>query len=144
MSKPFKLKGQCVCGDVQISAKSEKNSVGACHCRTCRRWSGGPFMEVNCRQAVTFDGEEHISVFDSSDWAERGFCSECGTHLFYRLKPTGHFSIPAALFDGLKNLKLVEQLFIESKPDYYDFSNQTKMITGEALFAMFEDQQDKN
>jgi hypothetical protein len=54
-------------------------------------------MEVNCGQAVSFDGEEHLSVFDSSKWAERGFCRSCGTHLFYRIKETGQHMIPVGI-----------------------------------------------
>ncbi|NIT13149.1 MAG: GFA family protein, partial [Candidatus Dadabacteria bacterium] len=51
----------------------------------CRKWCGGPLMAVNCGTDVTFEGEDNITVYDSSSWAERGFCSGCGSHLFYRL-----------------------------------------------------------
>ena len=56
-------------------------------------------IAVDCGTDVTFEGEENISVFESSEWAERGFCKECGSHLFYRLKATHQYIMPAGLFD---------------------------------------------
>ncbi|MGI9248953.1 MAG: GFA family protein, partial [Woeseiaceae bacterium] len=98
MSDTTEKRGKCLCGSISITAKSAGNSVGACHCGMCRRWGGGPFMEIDCGADVTFDGDEHVSVFDSSAWAERGFCNKCGTHLFYRIKATGQHMIPVGIF----------------------------------------------
>jgi len=137
MSESRVLEGQCLCGSITISASSEGNSVGACHCKTCRRWGGGPFMEIDCGQAVTIDGDEHLSVFNSSDWAERGFCNKCGSHLFYRLKGTGQHMVPIGLFDDRDDLAFTHQVFIDEKPSYYHFGNETKDMTGAEIFAMF-------
>jgi len=35
-------------------------------------------LAVDCGEDVAFEGEENISVFSSSEWAERGFCNKCG------------------------------------------------------------------
>jgi hypothetical protein len=137
MSKTDDLKGQCLCGAITISASSEDNSVGACHCKSCRRWGGGPFMEIDCGQAVTIDGEEHLSVFNSSDWAERGFCRNCGTHLFYRLKGSGQHMVPIGLFDDREDLAFGTQVFIDEKPAFYHFGNETNEMTGAEVFALF-------
>ncbi len=72
--------GSCLCGEVSFTAKNASNSVGACHCSMCRKWGGGPLMVVDCGADVTFKGEENISVFNSSLWAERGYCNKCGSH----------------------------------------------------------------
>ncbi len=34
--------------------------------------------------SLKFDNQEYLKLFKSSDWGERGFCSECGTSLFWR------------------------------------------------------------
>ena len=141
MSQPQSVSGQCLCGHVKVKASAASNQVHACHCNTCRRWSGGPLLAIDCEQQVTFEGDDHIKVYDSSEWAERGFCNECGTHLFYRLKPTGQYIIPADLFDDLSDIQFEGQIFTDQKPDYYDFANQTSMKTGEELFAEFAQSQ---
>ncbi len=129
--------GSCLCGAVGIVAKTMANSVGVCHCSYCRKWTGGPFLAVDCGTDVTFEGEENITTFDSSEWAERGFCKKCGSHLFYRLKETNQYIMPAGLFDNDEVFVLDHQIFIEEKPSYYSFANETTNMTGEEVFAQF-------
>lgn len=129
--------GACLCGAVKVTAKPRSHGIGVCHCSMCRHWGGGPLLAVECGDNVAFEGEEHISIFDSSDWAERGFCRKCGTHLFYRLKEEGHYAIPVGLFDGDDGWRLHEQIFIDQKPPFYSFSEKTKNLTGEEVFAQY-------
>ena len=129
--------GNCLCGAVRITAKDAGNTVGACHCKMCRRWGGGPFMEIDCGTEVTFAGDENVRVFASSDWAERGFCKQCGTHLFYRLKATGNYSVPIGLLEDDEQLEFRHQVFVDERPSYYEFSNNTRDMTGAELIAKF-------
>ncbi|MDJ0712193.1 MAG: GFA family protein, partial [Woeseiaceae bacterium] len=125
------MNGHCLCGAVRVTAREIGNKVGACHCTMCRRWAGGPFMEVDCGTDIEFADEDNIAVFNSSDWAERGFCRTCGTHLFYRLKGTGQHMVPVGLFENDAGLVFDTQVFIDEKPAYYEFANQTTNLTGE-------------
>ena len=84
MNENLNLAGACMCGAVKVTATANKPSVSVCHCDMCRRWSAGPFMAVAC-QAVNFEGQENINRIRSSDWAERGFCTACGSNLFYHI-----------------------------------------------------------
>ena len=135
-------KGSCLCGAVKVSAKAMNHKVGACHCGMCRKWTGGPLMAADCGTDVSFEGEENIRIFASSDWAERGFCSQCGSHLFYRLKANQQYMMPVGLFDECENLVFDHQVFIDAKPAYYSFSNKTHNMTGEELFAHFASSSD--
>ncbi|MFK8031417.1 MAG: GFA family protein [Gammaproteobacteria bacterium] len=137
MSEIMKGKGECLCAAVKFKANTIDLKVGACHCDTCRKWGGGPYMGVDCSIDVDFENVETLSVFNSSDWAERGFCATCGTHMFYRLKESGQYIMPAGLLSVEADCDFDHQVFIDSKPDYYDFSNETKNMTGAELFAMF-------
>lgn len=137
MSETNERKAKCLCGAIRITAANASNSVGACHCGTCRRWGGGPFMEIDCGTDVSISGEENMSVYDSSPWAERGFCAKCGTHLFYRLKETGQHMIPVGLFDVDESLVFESQVFIDEKPAFYGFANETQDMTGAEIFAKY-------
>lgn len=129
--------GQCLCRLVRLIAPRTNPHVGACHCDMCRRWGGGPLLAVDCGCDVTWEGEEHIGVFDSSDWAERGFCTRCGTHLFYRLKQSGQTIVPAGLLGDPPAFRLDHQVFIDEKPAYYSFAQRTEDLTGPEVFAQF-------
>lgn len=130
------MKGTCLCGTVSVVAEDHKNMT-ACHCGMCRRWSGGPMLSVHCGSNVQFDGGDSVSVFRSSEWAERAFCSKCGTHLYYRLIPANEYIVPAGLFQGGMEFEFTEQIFIDHKPGYYDFSNRTGQLTEAQVFAKY-------
>lgn len=129
--------GSCLCGAVKITANRVHHSIGACHCGMCRKWTGGPLLAVDCGSDVSFAGEENITVYNSSDWAERGFCKQCGSHLFYHLKEAEQYIMPVGLFDDTDGFSMDHQIFIDFKPPYYDFANETRMMTEAEVFAQF-------
>lgn len=130
-------RGACLCGSVRVVARAKSDSIGACHCTMCLKWGGGPLFAVECDGDVRFEGAESISTFNSSDWAERGFCRECGTHLFYRLKQEGHYAIPVGLFEDSDRWVLAEQIFIDEKPSFYSLAEATRELTGAEVFAQY-------
>ncbi|MBL4851705.1 MAG: GFA family protein [Gammaproteobacteria bacterium] len=142
MATKQSIDGQCLCGAVTVKVASAETKLGACHCNMCRRWAGGLLLAIDCGTQVSFNGEDNISVYDSSEWAERGFCKQCGSNLFYRLKDNQQYMMPPGLFDGFDSLTFDHQIFIEEKPDYYDFANDTHNMTGAEVFAAFSQKED--
>jgi hypothetical protein len=137
MAGETERRGSCLCGAVRIAIKTTSKSVSACHCNMCRKWGGGPLFAIECGSDVQFDGTDNISVFSSSVWAERGFCCTCGSHLFYRLKQEGHYAVPVGLLDDGEPWVFDQQIFIDEKPSFYSFANQTKNLTGAEVFAQY-------
>lgn len=128
------MKGNCLCGKIEVET-ADTIDLGLCHCSMCRRWSGGPMFAVHCGSDVSFVGDAP-SKYQSSDWAERGFCSNCGTHLFYHLLPNNEYILPAGLFQD-QDFQLSNEIFIDEKPEFYEFSNQTTKLTGQQVFEQF-------
>ena len=126
--------GHCLCKAVTVTA-SPKTAVGACHCTSCRAWCGGPFLAVDCGTDVKIEGAEFVNAFDSSSWAERASCSRCGSKLFYRLKGNNTHIVSAGLFGMGDDFELDHQIFIDEKPPWYDFANETDNKTGAEVFA---------
>ena len=143
MSNEIMAKGSCLCSLVSLSTTTKNHHVAACHCSMCRKWGGGALLAVECGSDVSFKGEENIGIYQSSEWAERGFCEKCGSHLFYRLKQNNQYYIPVGIFDNDEGLVFEHQVFIDEKPEYYSFANQTKNMTGAELLAQFEDPSSK-
>lgn len=73
--------GGCQCGRVRYRAAA-LGRASLCHCRMCQRATGNAFAPLVTATGVSFDGTP--ARFASSDVAERGFCRDCGTPLFYR------------------------------------------------------------
>lgn len=131
------IQGQCLCGSVKVTVANMSDKVGACHCNMCQKWGGGPLMAVDCHNEVTFNDSGNIRIYNSSEWAERGFCQNCGTHLFYHLKQNNQYIMPVGLFDIDAEVVFDHQIFIDEKPQYFDFANETKNMTGAEVFAQF-------
>ena len=127
--------GQCLCGAVKLAAQFEEETIEACHCGMCRNWSSGPFMSVHPLPGVKFDGEENITRYASSEWAERGFCKVCGSHLFYTLKEQDKYFLSAGLFDASKSFVFTKEIYIDSKAGNYTFANDTQKLTEEEVMA---------
>ena len=130
-------KASCLCGAVKITANEINPKFTVCHCETCRGWGGAPFFAVQCGTNVSIEGNENVKAYDSSAWASRGFCTECGTHLFYKLNESGDYNMPVGIFESLTGLEMDMQYFSDQKPDHYCFSNQTKEMTKAEIMAYF-------
>lgn len=135
----MKVKGSCLCGAITISA-NVGNSVGACHCEICRKWGGSPLLALDGGDDVAFTGDATVARYPTTPWAERGFCSKCGTHLFIRVNQSGRYILPAGLFEVDSGLEFDHQIFVDRRPSYYCFANETREQTGEEVFAVFTSQ----
>lgn len=132
-----KTTGKCLCGKVRFAIDKVLTDVSICHCEMCRRWSGSPLMAIHNESPVTIDGAELITWFESSDWAERGFCRHCGSNLFYRLKgEVPQYIVCAGALDDLSALELKSEIFIDEKPAFYGFSGAQPRLTGAEFIAM--------
>ncbi len=130
----FEFQGKCLCGAVSLRLAHEKPYMSACHCGICRGWGGGPFMSLECHQAPRIDGMDHVRTYASSEWAERGFCALCGTHLFYRLTKDEFYAVSVGLFQEGGGWPFKLQVFVDEKPGNYQFANATREMTGEEVF----------
>lgn len=92
---------------------------------------------VHCSQPPRFSGRQP-SVHDSSAWAQRGFCGQCGTHLYYRLKAQDAYAVSVGVLEGDEAWQFDEQIFIEQKPAWYCFANQTRELTGAQVFDQYD------
>jgi len=79
--------GKCLCGAVAFSMEFPSKWVAHCHCTICQRAHGAAFVTwvgaVGSRVAI-HDPDETLKWYSSSVHAERGFCSRCGSSLFFR------------------------------------------------------------
>ena len=143
MSDDSKATGRCLCGAVTITLTGEHKKVGICHCSMCRRWSGAPLMALEAGQEIDIAGKDQVATYRSSDWAERAFCKTCGTNLYYRLVEADEHMVCAGILDDQADLVLTSQIFIDEKPDFYAFANETQTMTGAEVFAMYAPPQDQ-
>ncbi len=131
------MTGGCLCGAVRFAAEDVQTDVHSCHCGQCRRWGGSSAMAVEVG-SVAFTGETQIRRYQSSDWAERGFCPLCGSSLFYHLKGTERYILWLGAFDDQAPFRLAGEIYMDEKPPAYDFAGDHERLTGAEFMAQMQ------
>ena len=126
------MHAQCLCGVVTLEVP-ETHELHACHCGKCLTWNGGASFTLTA-QSPEISGSEHIGRYASSEWAQRCFCKECGTHLFVQVG--NDYYINAGLFADNADFRTASQIFIDCKAPYYDLANDTPKLTEAEFLAM--------
>jgi hypothetical protein len=117
------LKGSCQCRAIEYEIRGSVRPVVLCHCSQCRKSSGHYGAATQALlENVTITGST-LKWFRSSEKAERGFCGNCGSNLFWRRVQGIHISIWAGTIDGSSGLRTEGQLYPESAGYYYELPN---------------------
>ncbi len=124
MSDTQERKGSCLCGAVRYRITGPVRTILACHCSQCRKQTGHYYAATEAKVAdVDFQGAENVTWYAASDEARRGFCSICGSALFWQRNDSDHISIGAGSLDGHTGLELGGHIFVADKGDYYEIAD---------------------
>lgn len=125
--------GGCLCGAVRFRAGLVTRDYGACHCGMCRRWTGSALLGITVPLGnVDWSGEEHIATRQTSAWALRGWCRDCGSNLYFRVTAEGPYSgdieLPIGLFDDASGLTMTNEIYIDHKPDSFAYQGEGRKL----------------
>ncbi len=122
-----KTTGSCNCGAVTWEAVGEMRPIVMCHCGQCRKQSGYCFAATAADDdALTIHGDTltwYRASPDNIPEARRGFCSICGSSLFWKNEREDFTSILAGSIDGDSGLEIKEHIFADDKPDWYEITD---------------------
>ncbi|MCS7006390.1 MAG: GFA family protein [Gaiellaceae bacterium] len=77
--------GSCLCGGVRFEITEPFEHVGACHCTSCKKISGGGGTvsgRVRTEAIRILAGAELLTRYQPEEGSAKTFCSACGTNLF--------------------------------------------------------------
>ena len=121
------LKGSCLCGGVRFEIEGAlERQPEACHCSQCRKQSSHFFAAVNVRRkALTIHGGDKVAWYRSSEKVQRGFCSVCGSSLFWNPTIEGYewTAVAMGAFDSPTGTRLAKHTFVGDKGDYYEIED---------------------
>jgi hypothetical protein len=117
-------KGSCLCGAVSFDVSGPLHPPDACHCTQCLKQSGHFWASTDVpRAALTIRGAEQLTWFRSSAKVQRGFCSTCGSALFWDPLQRDFIGIAMGAFDKPTGTRLGMHIFVAEKGDYYDIAD---------------------
>jgi hypothetical protein len=116
--------GGCLCGGVRYIVSGPLRGVVACHCAQCRRTSGH-YAAMTSAPSVSLEltSSSSLTWYRSSAAAERGFCSTCGSNLFWRQFGSDTTSITAGTLDTPTGIAMEQHIFVADKSDYYTLND---------------------
>jgi len=118
------MKGSCLCGQVSFQVSGSIAAPDACHCVQCRKQSGHYYVSTNVpRTALTVSGQDHVAWYQSSEKIRRGFCSTCGSTLFWDPPDRDWTAISMGAFDAPTGTHLEKHIFVAEKGDYYEIAD---------------------
>lgn len=116
--------GSCLCGAVRFRTRGSLRGVIFCHCGQCRRQSGHFVAATNVAdERIVIEGGDAITWYAASNEAKRGFCSRCGSLLFWKHGALDSVSVMAGAFDKPTGLFAECHIFVADKGDYYSIDD---------------------
>jgi hypothetical protein len=113
--------GRCLCGAITFETEGPLEGLTACHCTQCRRQTGLYYASATtAMDRLTLHGEARLQWYRASETASRGFCSVCGSALFWQADGSPDISIMAGAFDQPLGLKITQHIYCADKGDFYD------------------------
>jgi len=127
-----RMTGGCQCGRIRYVAEIDGDDAYLCHCRMCQRATGGvsiAFRNVT-KAAVTWEREP--DRYRSSSFAQRDFCSTCGTPLTFEFDDGNNLDLTVGSFDDPSRFKPTSHFGKESwHPAWLDTSTLPAKRTDE-------------
>jgi hypothetical protein len=112
--------GSCLCRAVTFEVPGPLVPATACHCTQCRKQSGHYWASTDVKKAdLKLAGEESITWFQSSPKVRRGFCSKCGSALFWDALAKDTIAVSMGSIDVPTDTTLALHIFTAFKGDYY-------------------------
>jgi hypothetical protein len=115
----------CLCGGVKIKIKEKLRHVINCHCSQCLKTHGNFAAYTSCSEdRIDFINKKTLKWYRSSKIAKRGFCSNCGASIFYKLLKSENISIAAGMFHNPTKLKTHSNIYTKGRLDYYKLDSK--------------------
>lgn len=112
-------RGSCHCGAVAFEAIGPMREIIVCHCTDCLKLAGYSWAATTVQKdRFAFRrGADNVRWYQSSDFAERGFCENCHAQLFYRQTARDTISISPGMLDNFEGLYTSGQIYRASLPE---------------------------
>ncbi|MCB1471527.1 MAG: GFA family protein [Rhodobiaceae bacterium] len=127
------LTGGCQCGAVRYRIDGELTRAHICHCRMCQKAAGNYFMPLaGAPRGKVVVTRGVPSWFASSDIVRRGFCSACGTPLFFDATDTDRMLVTLGSLDDPSRYAPASEDSVESRVSFVPpWAGLQQKVTGD-------------
>ena len=146
--KTVRVTGGCLCGSVRYEAEANLQGAYYCHCRTCQRASGAPAeASLPVESGSLKFTKKQPRYFQSSPFAERGFCPDCGSRLTYRMLSGESTTVTAGSLDHPEKIVPSTHYCVDTQLPWYKTEDNLPRVRSDEipeLVAMWAEAKQKN
>ena len=125
--------GSCLCESVSFEVSGSISKVYFCHCKQCRSWGGHFAAAAGIKKSqLSFSKSESLKWFSSSEVAQRGFCEDCGSSLFWKEEGSSRIFIWVGTISDLADLEPAAHMYTKDAGNYYSIPNDCEHFEHEA------------
>jgi hypothetical protein len=114
------LHGSCLCGGIRYRAALPVAYASHCYCTMCQKQHGaaaGSYANVASAGLVIEQGAALLTEYASSEEGRRGFCSVCGSTLFWRsTEAPDRIAITLGTLEPAYTGPVEHELHLDTKP----------------------------
>ena len=132
------IRGSCLCEAVRFEVVPPTKWCAHCHCTMCRRAHGAGMVTwfgVHRSSFQLLAGAERLKWYQSSAAARRGFCSNCGTPMFFEGERwPDEIHIARATVAGTIDREPSVHVFYDARSRWLEGHDQLKKLGGPSGF----------
>ncbi len=122
MNDSNQVKGSCLCGAVKFGLELPSKWCAQCHCTLCRKSHGAGYVTwVGFEESrfTLLEGQQELTWYASTPRAQRGFCSNCGSSLFFKSEQwAGEIHVALGCLDSPIDRKPQAHVFHDTRVDW--------------------------
>lgn len=134
MADKKQVNGSCLCGSVAFLADLPSKWCAHCHCSICRKAHGAGYVTwvgFETAQVNFVQGEKKLTWYESSPGAQRGFCPQCGSTLFFRSERwAGELHIALGCLNDPIDRQPQANVFFDKHVNWMPIDTSLKQIDG--------------
>ena len=124
--------GRCLCGGIRYAVRGGLGDVIDCHCERCRQFTGHHMAATSARleDLSIDDADSLLRWFSPVPEASYGFCSRCGSSLFWQsAADPARRSICAGNLSTPTGLRTTQAWWTSQASDYYSRPDLPELAT---------------
>ena len=129
--------GGCLCGAVRYEVRGPLRDIVNCYCSMCQRLHGafGAHSKAD-RSDIRILEKRGLKWYASSERAERGFCGECGSSLFWKPSAQSGIGILVGTLDAPDGLRTIGHIFVTEKRHFIEIAGDAPQFDGSSDGAL--------
>ena len=128
------VSGSCLCGAIEFRADLPSKWCAHCHCSLCRKAHGAGYVTwvgFEATQVSFAQGGKNLQWYESSPGAQRGFCRQCGSTLFFRSERwAGELHIALGCIDGPIDRQPLANVYFDKHVTWMPIDTSLKQLDG--------------